>query len=887
MTVTQVLLDILIVLLAAKAAAEIAERIGVPAVVGEIVAGVLIGPSVLGFVDGGEVLHVLAELGVILLLLEVGLEMDIAELGAVGRASLTVAVIGIVAPMAMGIGTGLAFGMEGNEALFVGAALTATSVGITARVFGDLRALATVEARTVLGAAVADDVLGLVILTVVVRLVTAGSVSIAGVLTILGVAVAFLVVSAGVGVRIVPRLFALVDRHARSGGTLVAVALAFALAVSELAHVAKLAPIVGAFVAGLCLSRSANADRIHRDLTPVGHLFVPVFFLQIGINAEVDRFIDPSVLGLAGALLVVGVIGKLIAAAGMVGAPGDKLLVGLGMIPRGEVGLIFASIGLQNKVFGEDVYAALLVVVLVTTMATPPLLRWRLVSNRRGATAVVADQRPASGWLAVRDGTVDLLAIAPVDDALEVAMHAALLGEHHKPGPRLLDYLGSLPDGPLPWSDAARTRFFELLQQGGARSWRFLSVTGVLDRVLPELAEGIARRQRNAFELDPLGALTWPTLERLDDAPIPVLLAAVVLDSGEDADAARRIAERLKLDPHHVESVAALVADQGLLRAAARRPDGLGEEPVLKLAAHLGSAEQAAGLYRLTVAQPLDAVDQHRVEALYELVADALRHPDLVGADLVAVVEQRRAEARSLAPSKHVAERIAVAPRAYVLSVSVPDLVRQVAFCEPALGKSHLRVRVADCGDGTYTVEFTTADRVGLLATEAESLARHGLSIVEATVATWPDGVALGAFRVQGKAAPTEQGLIEDVRAAWNLPVVAAPIPEARVEFDNVGSPWFTLCRVDALDRTGLLHAVTSAFSVAGVTVHTARVSTIDGHAVDTFELSLPTGDKLTPEAQELVARVLRLGGRRGRGLRKVRVERESADASTSSPASR
>src|SRR4051812_40796234 len=148
MSVTKVLLDILIVLLAAKLAAELAERVKLPAVVGEILAGIAIGPSALGLVHGDEVLRVLGELGVILLLLEVGMEMDLQELGAVGRASLSVATVGVIVPFAMGFGAGKGLGMSGNEALFVGAALTATSVGITARVFGDLRALATIEART-------------------------------------------------------------------------------------------------------------------------------------------------------------------------------------------------------------------------------------------------------------------------------------------------------------------------------------------------------------------------------------------------------------------------------------------------------------------------------------------------------------------------------------------------------------------------------------------------------------------------------------------------------------------------------------------------------------------------------------------------------------------
>ena len=235
--------------------------------------------------------------------------------------------------MVTGVGAGIALGMTGKEALFVGAALTATSVGITARVFGDLRALATVEAKTVLGAAVADDILGLVILTVVTRIVTQGSVSILGRRVGRLVAVGFVVLATLIGVRLVPPTFAWVRRYSRSPGTLVAIALAFTLAVSELAHAAQLAPIVGAFVAGIALARSPAAGRVRGELAPVTHLLVPVFFLQIGIDADIGQFARPAVLGTAAVLLVIAIVGKLGSVAGLIGSPGDRLLIGIGMIP--------------------------------------------------------------------------------------------------------------------------------------------------------------------------------------------------------------------------------------------------------------------------------------------------------------------------------------------------------------------------------------------------------------------------------------------------------------------------------------------------------------------------------------------------------------------------
>ena len=162
-----------------------------------------------------------------------------------------------------------------------------------------------------------------------------------------------------------------------------------------LADAAKLAPIVGAFVAGLILGRCRPADRIRREMAPVGHLLIPVFFLQIGIDADVAEFIHANVLRLAAVLLAIAILGKLASAAGLFGSPGDKLLVGIGMIPRGEVGLVFATIGLGTGVFGQDVYGALLLVVLATTLLTPPLLRRRLVAVRTAshpASAAAADR---------------------------------------------------------------------------------------------------------------------------------------------------------------------------------------------------------------------------------------------------------------------------------------------------------------------------------------------------------------------------------------------------------------------------------------------------------------------------------------------------------------
>ena len=886
MDALQFLLDILIVLLAAKLAAEAAERIGLPAVVGEIIAGVLVGPSVLGLVAPSEVLSVLAELGVILLLLDVGLEMDLGELGAVGRAALTVAVVGVVVPFATGAGAGLALGFTANEAIFVGAALTATSVGISARVFGDLRALATVEARTVLGAAVADDVIGLIILTVVVRLVEAGSVSATEVGGVVIVAIGFLVISLGVGVRLVPPLFAMIGRSSRSAGTLVALALAFALAIAELADAAKLAPIVGAFVAGVSLARSPVADRVRRELAPVGHLFVPVFFLQIGIDTDVGQFFQPSVLGIAGVLLVVAILGKLVSAVGLVGAPGDRLLVGVGMIPRGEVGLIFATIGLRQGVFGDDIYAALLLVVLVTTLLTPPLLRLRLLHVRRSQSVVGEAEatEPASGWLRTEDGRVDLAAQPPPSETLVVALRAALLGEHLQPGAKLLDWLSTLPDQPLAWTGPARTALFDLLERGGPRAWRFLTVTGVLARALPELDDAVSRRAADPFDLDPMGSVRWPRLARLRElgaldtlrAPDQVALAALVLDATDTGDeAAPRLAQavigRLGLGPASTSAVVTLTEDAGLLLGAARRIDGFDEVAALQLAAHIGSVEQARALHMLTRAgQDLDPSDAVAVAALYELLVELLSRPESLASP--SSVEARRAAALDLVADPLARDALKHAPPPYLLTQLPTELARQAALCSPTPRGDHVRVLVTAGHTGSWRIEIAAADRVGLLAHEARVLGDLGLDVVDANVVVWPDGCALGVFGVRAfdDGAPSADRLQTALTADLSQPLATPPTPDVELRFDDTASPWHTICEVGAGDRFGLLALVTAAFAAAGISVHAARIATVAGVAVDQFELSGARGAKVTAERKEAIRAALTAGvaSRRRGGLR-------------------
>jgi Kef-type K+ transport system membrane component KefB len=312
--------------------------------------------------------------------------MDLGEMAKVGKPAFVVAIIGVAVPFAAGFGVAASFGEDAKVALFIGAALTATSVGITARVLGDLRALAMRESRIVLGAAVADDVLGLVILTVVVKVVTEGSISAGVVFETIGLAVGFLLITGLLAIYVIPRLFTRIDRLAKSATTIVSSAFALTLAFSLLANQAKLAFIIGAFMAGLAVGRSPQHERIAEGLNPLGHIFIPVFFASIGINADLEAMFQPSVLVLAVSLTVVAIIGKLVAGLGIGRSGGDKLLIGIAMMPRGEVGLIFASIGLSKGVLDDELYGALLLMVLVTTLITPPLIRLKLAKRDDLAT---------------------------------------------------------------------------------------------------------------------------------------------------------------------------------------------------------------------------------------------------------------------------------------------------------------------------------------------------------------------------------------------------------------------------------------------------------------------------------------------------------------------
>lgn len=406
--VALVILALAVILAAAKLGGDLAVRIGQPAVLGELVAGVVIGNLDLLGVSALEVLatsrsiEVLAQIGVLILLFQVGLESTVRDMLKVGVTSLVVATLGVVTPFALGWGVGALMLPDHSSYVhaFLGATLTATSVGITARVLQDLGKSQSAEARIILGAAVIDDVLGLVILAVVTGVIQAGNLGTTlsyGAMGLVVVkAVVFLFGALALGLAISPHLFTLASRL-RGRDVLLATALIFCFTLSYLASVIGLAPIVGAYAAGLVLEDVHFKDFARRGepqleelLQPVATVLVPVFFVVMGARVELAAFARTDVLSLAGLLTLAAIIGKQACSLGVWGDSLDRLSIGIGMIPRGEVGLIFASIGMGLAVAGERIvdeatYSAVVIMVIVTTMATPPALKWSLSRKTRRA----------------------------------------------------------------------------------------------------------------------------------------------------------------------------------------------------------------------------------------------------------------------------------------------------------------------------------------------------------------------------------------------------------------------------------------------------------------------------------------------------------------------
>lgn len=388
MGISDVLIALLAIFAAAKLFGELAVRIGQPAVLGEMVGGIVIGVSGLHLIDAHDpLLHVFAELGVILLLFLIGLETDLHRLLSVGGAAGAVAATGVVLPFAAGYGVGAWLDYPATVCVFLGAALTATSVGITARVLSDLGHLKSDESQVILGAAVVDDILGLVLLTVISALAAGEKLTALGVTKIFVIAFGFVLVAVIVGSVLAPRLIALVARL-RVGKALFFASIMFAFGLAWLADLAGSALIIGAFAAGLVLARTDRGRDIEHEVHDVAQFFIPVFFVSVGAAVDLGALnpfrADTRQFFIVGMLLTaVAIIGKLLAGYAAFGKPLRKLVIGVGMIPRGEVGLIFAQLGLSAGLLSAGLYSSVALMVMITTFVAPPALRALLAKGAR------------------------------------------------------------------------------------------------------------------------------------------------------------------------------------------------------------------------------------------------------------------------------------------------------------------------------------------------------------------------------------------------------------------------------------------------------------------------------------------------------------------------
>ena len=416
LVLASVLLSLVVIYLASKIGGELSNRVGLPPVLGELVGGVIVGVSALDllvFPEGGgnasnsvimnfiqataglnqqeavatfaaqsEVISVLAELGVVILLFEIGLESNLKELMAVGIQATVVAVVGVAVPFAAGtVGLMTFFGISAVPAIFAGAALTATSIGITSKVLSELGSLSSKEGQIILGAAVIDDVLGIIVLAVVASLAKTGEIDVTNVIYLIISATGFLLGAVLLG-NVFNKSFVAVVERLKTRGGLVIPALIFAFVMAYLAAAIHLEAILGAFAAGLVLDETDKRRELEKQVVPIADMLVPIFFVTVGAKTDLG-VLNPAIpsnregLAIASFLIAIAIIGKVVTGLAVFGQPGiNRLAIGVGMIPRGEVGLVFAGVGSASGALSKPLEAAIIMMVILTTFLAPPLLRF-------------------------------------------------------------------------------------------------------------------------------------------------------------------------------------------------------------------------------------------------------------------------------------------------------------------------------------------------------------------------------------------------------------------------------------------------------------------------------------------------------------------------------
>ena len=421
--ITQVLLQLFAILVAAKIGNEIFRRLGQPTVVGEILGGVIAGPAVLGVYEVNAETELFAEIGVVLLLFQVGLETRLHDLLRVGRTALAVGILGVILPFAGGFVAAELAGGDLALAIFLAAALTATSVGITSNVLRDLGALNTRSGRIILGAAVIDDVLAIMILSVASG-VAAGSFAITNVLSLLVVAILFIAAVVIGGTRILRRRRSILT-DPEFADTPLLPGMIVMLGLAALASVIGLAAIIGAFLAGMVVGESSERHALEAEVAPVAAFFTPFFFGFIGAQVDLGGLANLESLALLAGITVLAVASKFVGA--FIGALGQgraqATLVGWGMIPRGEVGIVVAGLGLSTGAIESEIYSVVVGMAILTTLIVPPLLPM-LVRRAESGAAAGADDGPAAG-IEDDDGVPD--------EPEGSGRHAGRHDEHHDP----------------------------------------------------------------------------------------------------------------------------------------------------------------------------------------------------------------------------------------------------------------------------------------------------------------------------------------------------------------------------------------------------------------------------------------------------------------------
>jgi len=384
-------LTLLLVLLSARVLGELAARFHTPPVIGELAAGILLGPSLLGWIEPGTTIKLLAEIGIILLLFEVGLETDITRLVRTGMRPVIVAVAGFVMPLASGyVVSHYLFGQSQLVSLFIGGTLTATSIGITVRILTDLKRQGSPEAQIVLGAAVLDDILGIVLLAFLYEFSVSGGMQYTGSLKILLFVTLFMVL-APVAAKLFAEIIKRFERASQIPGLIPTTVVALVLLFAWMAHVVGAPQLLGGFAAGLALSRRFFfpmgvaiatdphfAHRMESQMKPIIHLFTPIFFVMVGLslNLKAVDWSSPFIWTFSMALFVLAVAGKILSSFLIRETLHGRLAIGFAMVPRGEVGLIFAELGRSTGIFDHEVYAALIIVIAFTTLAPPFVMKW-------------------------------------------------------------------------------------------------------------------------------------------------------------------------------------------------------------------------------------------------------------------------------------------------------------------------------------------------------------------------------------------------------------------------------------------------------------------------------------------------------------------------------